>query len=61
MPTPTLSTNIDRPSSFSTSNHTQQLMADAEMSEDGKKESRPLQIDPKWYVQSHFLTRIPAR
>ena len=65
-PSPARSANIYRPSPSSTLKHRQELMTDTEMSEDvmadaeksegGEKESPPLQIDPKWYAQSLFLT-----
>ena len=47
---PARTTNVDGPSPSSTSDLTQELMTDAEKSEEGEKESPPLQIDPKWYA-----------
>jgi len=35
--------------------HAQRVMDDAEKSEKNEKESPPLQIDPKWYVQHPLL------
>ena len=54
-------TDVYLPSPSSNLNPTQKPMADAEKSQDGEKESPPLQIDPKWYAQSFFLTWVAAR